>query len=181
MNKDQRDTNKYDRACMRLKLGGYLKHIKTCCALQLKKHGKSKTCQSIRLPSLGMNGYFVDFFKFPDWRFMVYPWFDQASDFLEGSAGKRPWKAWFRQRKGGIITSIEMAIEHHWIPSLNIFENGGIPHWTLHCEERDGKQVSWNILKPSIKQSHSSSGSSTRASTAQNHAKKGNKFQNIVS
>ena len=63
MNKDQRDTNKYDRACMRLKLGGYLKHIKTCCALQLKKHGKSKTCQSIRLPSLGMNGYFVDFFN----------------------------------------------------------------------------------------------------------------------
>lgn len=170
---------------MGLKLGGYLKHIKTCCALQLKKHGKLNKFPNLfdchLLEWTDTSWIFFNsrigglWHRWSPWKTIVDPHEKptrQATSWKarQASVPERP--GFGSSENGGIITSIEMAIEHHWIPSLNIFENGGIPHWTLNCEERYGKQVSWNILKPSIKQSHSSSASSTRASTAQNHAKK---------
>ena len=137
MNKNQRDTHKYDRACMGLKLGGYLKHIKTWCALQLTKTWKIANFPIYSIANSWNERILRGFFYSRIggvWHWVPHPknpivnhvdphGFDQASDFLEGSAGKRPWKAWFRQlwkwgnhdlSRNGHSTSLNTIIEHLW-------------------------------------------------------------------
>ena len=73
------------------------------------------------IPGLGVYG--IGYPKNPIVNHVDPHGFDQASDFLEGSAGKRPWKAWFRQlwkwgnhdlSRNGHSTSLNTIIEHLW-------------------------------------------------------------------